>query len=172
MDTLIPNDQPAPNLALPDLDGHTHTLEDYQGRVTIINFWSAECPWAERADLELVSYLKSWGDSVILLSVASNANEPMELLKRVSTERGLPLVLHDSSQQVADLYGAITTPHLFVVDTRGILRYQGAINDATFLQRIPSRMYLRQAVQTILEGRRPDPAQTPPFGCTIVHHFI
>ena len=168
MDTLIPNDAPAPNFTLLDLDGTPHSLEEFRGRIVILNFWSAECPHAARTDQELLSYLKEWDDPVTLISIASNANEPPDLLRRVAAERDLPLVLHDPGGQIADLYGAVTTPHLFVIDKEGILRYQGAFDDVSFRQRSPTQLYLRQAVEAARSGRSPDPAQTPPYGCTIV----
>jgi peroxiredoxin len=168
MDTMIPNDQPAPSFTLPDLKGKLHSLDHYQGEVVVLNFWSAECPHAERADRELTSYLDQWDNQVTLISIASNVNESQELLQRVADERGLPLVLHDPSGQVADLYTAVTTPHLYVLDQDGIVQYQGAFDDVTFRQRTPSQLYLRQAVEAILAGRSPNPAQTSPYGCTIV----
>lgn len=168
MDTMIPNDQPAPAFTLPDLKGNLHSLDRYLGKVVVLNFWSAECPHAERADRELTSYLEQWDSQVTLISIASNANEPHDLLQRVSDERGLPLVLHDQTGQVANLYAAVTTPHPYVLDQDGILRYQGALDDVTFRKRTPTQFYLRQAVEAVLAGRSPKPAQTSPYGCTIV----
>lgn len=168
MDALIPLNQPAPDFDLPDLSGQRHALHAYRGRIVVLNFWSAECPWAERADRALLAALPQWGDAVVLLPIASNANEPPEMLARVAEERGLPLVLHDAGQAIADRYHAQTTPHMFVVDAGGILRYQGAFDDVTFRQRTPTRSYLLDAVQALLRGDLPDPAQTPPYGCTIV----
>jgi peroxiredoxin len=168
MDSLVPNNQAAPVFSLPALDGNIHHLEDWLGQVVILNFWSAECPWAERGDQELLSYLLTWGEAVKLVTIASNANETDDLLANVSARRGLSLVLRDAQQKVADLYQAQTTPHLFVIDTRGILRYQGALDNVTFRHRTPTRPYLRQAVEAVLAGKEPDPAQTPPYGCAIV----
>jgi peroxiredoxin len=168
MDTLIHNNQPAPSFTLPDLKGNLHSLKSYLGEVTVLNFWSAECPHAERTDRELISLVDRWSGKVALLSIASNTNEPQDLLQRVADERGLHLVLHDPAGQVADLYAAVTTPHLYVLDDNGILRYQGAFDDVTFRQRTPSQLYLLQAVEAVLAGRSPEPAQTPPYGCTIV----
>ena len=68
----------------------------------------------------------------------------------------------------SDLYAAVTTPHPYVLDQDGILRYQGALDDVTFRQRTPTRFYLRQAVEAVLAGHAPEPAQTSPYGCTIV----
>ena len=168
MDPVIVNGEIAPDFTLPDLQGNHHRLSEGRGRIVILNFWSAECPYAARADRELSGYIQEWGEAVLLLSIASNANEPVDLLRRIADERGLAPVLYDAQQQVADLYGAVTTPHLFVIDADGILRYQGAIDDVTFRQRSPTRAYLKQAVEAVLAGRDPEPAETQPYGCTVV----
>jgi peroxiredoxin len=172
MDALTPNNQKAPDFTLNDLDGHPHCLADYQGRIVILNFWSAECPWAQAVDQELAAHLVEWGEAVTLLPVASNANEPLTLLVSTARERRLPLVLHDADHRVADLYGAQTTPEFFVIDPNGILCYHGAFNDVTFRQRIPTRTYLPQAVAALLAGRSPEPAQTSLYGCAIVRQNI
>ena len=168
MDSMIPNNQAAPLFSLPALDGTPYRLQDWRGKVVILDFWSAECPWSERCDQELLSYLPAWGEAVRLVTIASNANEADDLLARAAALRGLPLVLRDAQQKVADLYQAQTTPHLFVVDGQGVLRYQGALDDVTFRKRTPTQPYLRQAVEAVLAGNAPDPAHTPPYGCTIV----
>jgi peroxiredoxin len=160
--------QKAPQFSLPDLDGHLHRLSDFRSRISILNFWSAECPWVERTDHDLSSWLTIWGEAVELLSIASNINESIELLRRVAQERQLPQLLHDQHQQVADLYGATTTPQVFVIDSYGILRYQGSINDLTFRKRTPSRHYLNEAIEALLADRQPELEQTPPYGCSIV----
>ncbi len=163
-----PAGSPAPAFSLPDLDGRSHSLEHYRGRVVVLNFWSAECPWSERVDGELLAYLQEWGGRVALLPVAANANEAPDLLRRIAAQRGLPRLLHDAERQAARLYGAATTPHLFVMDAEGILRYRGAFDDVTFRRRTPTRLYLREAVEAVLQGRPPQPAETEPYGCTIV----
>lgn len=170
MDALIPTNQPAPDFTLADLNGGKHSLSSYRGRVVVLNFWSAECPHAERSDEELTELLKGWGEEVLLLPVASNVNEPAELLRRVASERGLSVILHDPGAEVADLYGGQTTPHIFVIDREGILRYQGAFDDMTFRQRKPTHNYLKQAVEAVLEGKAPNPAEVRPYGCAVVRY--
>lgn len=172
MDTLIPNHQPAPDFSLPDLQENMHSLQEWRGKVVVLNFWSCECPHVARTDQLLLGYLKGWRERVILLSLAANANEPLDQLKLIARQRALPLVLHDREHQVADLYGAATTPHLFVIDQEGILRYQGAFDDVTFKQRTPTREYLRDAVEAILRGQIPNPDQTPAYGCAIVRYAV
>lgn len=90
------------------------------------------------------------------------------MLQDAAHARNLDLILKDAAAQVADLYEAQTTPHCFVVDESGILRYRGAFDDRTFRNRIASRRYLREAVDALLLGRMPDVQETMPYGCTIV----
>jgi peroxiredoxin len=168
MDSIISINQPAPDFALSDLDGENHQLTDWRGRIVILVFWSAECPWSGQTDKEINDAIRSWGEKVIWCSIASNANEPVELLQQVADQRKLPLLLYDPLEMIADLYGAQTTPHVYVVDEKGILRYQGAVNDRTFRKRQPSRFYLRDAVEALLAGHLPELAETAPYGCTLV----
>jgi peroxiredoxin len=170
VETKIPNGQPAPDFTLNDLSGRPYTLSDLRNRVVILNFWSAECPWARRTDEKLIPMMEEWDETIILLPVASNANEEPALLRQVAEERNLPVVLHDKNQRVASLYGAQTTPHIFLIDEEGILRYQGAFDDVTFRQETPTQGYLRDAIDAILTGDQPDPANTPPYGCAIVQY--
>ena len=72
---------------------------------------------------------------------------------------------------MADAWGAQTTPHVFVVDEAGVLRYQGAVDDVTFRQREPKRFYVKEAVDALLAGRLPEIASTPAYGCTIVREI-
>jgi len=172
MDPVIESGRPAPTFTLPDLEGVEVSLEGLRGRLVVLNFWSAECPWAERADRALLPRLARWGERVSLLSIAANANEDIGLLKKTAAERGLAPVLVDDHQKVARLYQAQTTPHIFLVDERGILRYHGAFDDATFRQPEPTRFYLFEAVEALLSGRSPDPDHAAPYGCTVVYQQV
>jgi peroxiredoxin len=171
MDSVVFCGQAAPLFSLPDLDGQVHRLEDQRGRVVVLNFWSAECSWSESADRELLDRQAAWGESVVVWTIAANANEDEAQLRQVAGERGVQLLLHDADQQAADLYGAQTTPHIFVIDAQGVLRYQGAMDDVTFRKRTPSVNYARQAVEALRAGENPEIDQTPPYGCTIVRDF-
>jgi len=171
MDPIIPTGSPAPDFCLPDVHSREFCRSQARGRVLILNFWSLECPWCERADRELLSGLQAWGERVQMWVIAAKAPEPAAQIAAEAARRGLPAPLVDSAQQVTRLYGAQTTPHLFVIDAAGLLRYQGALDDVTFRRRTPGVAYLRDAVEALLEGRSPNPANTPPYGCTIVRNF-
>lgn len=168
MDPLIAIGAPAPNFRLPDLEGDYHSLEDWRGKIVVLVFWSAECPWVERADRALLSGLERWGDRVVLLPVAANAHETQEMIAETTASRGLPLVLLDREQQAVTAFQAQTTPHLFVIDGEGRLRYRGAVDDVTFRQRTPTRFYAGEAVEALLQGREPDLVETAAYGCAIV----
>jgi len=161
---------PAPEFLLRDLDGHPHALSHYHGRVVVLNFWSAECEWSARADAALNEWRNGWGSELEWISIAPNANEPVEQLRDEAQKRGLPLVLHDPEREVAGLYGAEMTPHFFVVDPAGVLKYTGALDDVTFRQKEPTRHLLKDAVDAVLAGETPDPDHVQPYGCAIVWH--
>lgn len=168
MDTVIHIGQPAPYFSLPDLDGRLHRQEETRGRILVISFWSAECPWVARADQEIMRLLPGWGECVLYWAIASNDNEPAELLREAAQERRVPVVLIDTRHKVADLYGAQITPHFFVLDRDGVFQYQGALDDVTFRQRQPQRFFLDQAVQSLLAGRPPETTETASYGCALV----
>jgi peroxiredoxin len=163
--------QPAPDFELPDLQGNLHRLSDKRGRIVIVNFWSCECPHSERADGLIVEYLKKWGGEVELLPIAANRNESARCVEEASRNRNLPKVLIDAEQVLANLYEALTTPHIFVIDRDGILRYRGAVDDVTFRRRTATRFYLKEVVEALLDGRLPDVTETPAYGCAIVREI-
>lgn len=103
-----------------------------------------------------------------MLPIASNRNENAEALKNAAEVRRLPMLLIDAQCSVADMFEAQTTPHVFVIDREGNLRYRGAIDDSTFRKRKPSRFFLDEAVESLLEGHLPALAESPAYGCTIV----
>ena len=157
--------QPAPDFQLPDLEGNPTRLGDLRGMAVLVVFWSAECPWVERVDCEVT---KLQSPNLAQLAIASNSTEPPDLLRQVAKARQLPRLLLDTDHQVADLYNAETTPHFFLVDSQGILRYQGAFDDTSFRNRTPTRAYLREAIEALECGREIEVTETPPFGCSII----
>ena len=161
--------EPAPAFALPDLEGAVHDPADVRGRILVLNFWSAKCPWSARAEEELLALRQGWGEGAALWWIASNADEQAESQRQAAATRGLGVLLRDPQTQVADLYGAVTTPHLFVIDGSGILRYAGGLDEATFRQRAPGRRHVHEAVEALLRGQLPEVAETLPYGCAIVH---
>jgi peroxiredoxin len=161
----------APDFELPDLQGRRRRLSDHRGRVVILNFWSCECSHSERVDRLIMEWLDAWGGEVVLLSIAANRNESARSVEEAARSRSLPTVLIDAAHVAADLYEALTTPHVFVVDRDGILRYRGAVDDVSIGRRTASRFFLKEAVDALLEGHLPALTETPAFGCAIVREI-
>jgi peroxiredoxin len=163
--------QPAPDFELPDLEGNPHHLSDHRGKIVIVNFWSCECPHSERTDHSTMACLVQWGGDVEMLSIAANRSESISRVAEAAHARRLPRVLIDAEHVIADLYGAVSTPHVFVVDRDGLLRYHGAVDDVTFRQRKATRFFLEEAVEALLDGHLPTLTETPAYGCAIVREI-
>lgn len=171
MDPVAAVGQPAPAFELEDLTGKLYRLGETDD-VLVLDFWSADCPWSERSDSHIQALLANepWADQVHIWRIASNVNEGMEALRQAANDRAVSPVLRDEDHKVADMYGAKTTPHFFVIGPDQILHYMGAPDDSTWRNPEPTRDYLRTAIAAALRGESPDPAQTPGRGCTIVRH--
>jgi peroxiredoxin len=163
--------QPAPEFELSDLQGKAHKLSDYRGKIVIINFWSTECPHSERTDQYIVSLLEKWNGEVVLLSIAANRNESFQMLEEASKARRIPKILVDAEHNLADLYEAVTTPHVFIIDREGTLRYRGAVDNITFRRREGTHFFLQEAVDSLLHGRLPELSETSAYGCAIVREI-
>jgi len=161
----------APDFELPDINGVLHRLSNYRGKIVIVNFWSCECPHSERTDQALMAMSVQWAENVVMLSIASNRSESPQSVEEAAKTRRLPIVLIDADHFVADLFEAQTTPHVFVVDRKGFLRYRGAVDDVTFRQRKPTRFFLDETVEALLDGDLPTLAETPAYGCAIVREI-
>ncbi|MGH2524195.1 MAG: redoxin domain-containing protein [Anaerolineales bacterium] len=163
----------APDFILPSLTGNRVALSEWRGFVVVINFWSAECAWSRRADVMLVYRQLTWhAKGVRVMGIACNVNESQtEVGYEVERRRVKYPVLFDIEHRVADLYKAETTPHFFVLDRQGVVRYLGAQDDATSRQREAKTHYLDRAVEAVLDGRLPNPALTQPYGCAIIRQM-
>jgi len=157
----------APDFSLTNLQGQPQSLSNLRGTICLLYFWSAECAWCKRVDLLLNQLMADWSARVSLLAISANLEETPDILLREAHTRGIWPVLRDGDQRVARLYGARTTPHIFILDAAGILRYQGAFDDVTFRQRTAIHNYAADAVNRLLAGRSPKPSQTPPYGCAL-----
>jgi peroxiredoxin len=172
MDSIARIGYPAPEFELTDFDGQGRSLRDALGSIVVLNFWSADCIHSTRAEAVFEELMQEWGEDVTLWCIASNENEDDELVKNVAGKSKIDRLLRDRHSELADAYGAVTTPHVFVIDEEGVLRYAGAFDDVSLRQRTPTRNYLREAVVAVRNGESPEPSETLPFGCAIIRHAI
>lgn len=144
-----------PDFELPVIGGQERVrLSDLRGQIVVLDFWSHECPWSQRYDGYFAERVGEWaGRDIRFVAVNSNANEPDEAVLAALAERGLPFaVLRDAGHTVADAYGAITTPHVYVVDREGRLAYRGAVDDLNWQRTEPDVRYLDEALADLLAG--------------------
>src|SRR3989344_1114532 len=120
-----------PDLQLKDTTGANHQLSQYRGKIVMLHFWSAECPFVIRYQEELKQIATDYSSKdVVVLAIDSNANETLEQIKDIAEKRKVNHpILMDPGNQVADQFGAITTPHVFIIDRDGTLAYEGAVDN-------------------------------------------
>ncbi len=163
--------QPAPDFTLKDESGVQRSLGDYRGKVVVLEWTNPECPFVQRhyADKTMQKTLAAYAGKhvewVVVDSSYANTPEKSSAWKR---QQGFsPPVLQDQSGTVGHAYGAKTTPHMFVVDAQGVLRYAGAIDDDPHGRNASAVNYVRQAVDALQSGRPVPVTSSPPYGCTV-----
>lgn len=165
--------QAAPGFTLTDYNGNPHSLSDYKGRIVVIEFDATRCPVAQAYDARMNAFYDKYcgkGDSkVIFLAINSNDNplEDAAEVKKHATDVGAKFtIVKDPGSKVADAYGAAVTPHMYVVDSTGVLRYVGAYDDNQKDDKV-TKHYVVDAVEALLAGKDVPVAETKAFGCTI-----
>lgn len=162
----------APELALPDLRGEVHRLSQLEGKFVVLEWIAPDCPYVAKhhATYPTIPNLveKFRDQNVVWLAIASGAAaNPEALAARVEAWKIRYPVLLDADGRVAMAYGAHATPHVFVIDGSGVLRYSGAIDDDWSHDRLGTVNYLEQALTTLLAGQRLERTVTVPYGCPI-----
>jgi peroxiredoxin len=162
----------APSFDLPDTEGKRHSLEG-DAKATAIVFTCNHCPYALAWHDRINAAARDYSDrGVRFLSINSNdadhypADSYEAMQKRVSDGDFSHPYLHDESQNVARAFGAKTTPDVFVLDADGTLGYRGA-PDSDYGDPSQDAGWLRAALDALLEGGDPSPAETKPVGCSV-----
>jgi peroxiredoxin len=162
----------APSFSLPDTGSVAHGLP--ADDTAVVCFTCNHCPYALAWHERIIAVANDYAArGVRVLAINPNDAEryPRDSLEAMRARvqqgefDGVPY-LRDESQEVARAYAAETTPDLFVVDGAGILRYRGA-PDGDYDDPAQNAAWLRAALDAVLAGRAPDPAQTQPVGCSI-----
>lgn len=172
--------QPAPAFSAVDSNGKTVSLADFKGRPVVLEWSNDGCPFVKKhyGSGNMQALQKTYtAKNVVWLTVISSAPGQQghvdgAAANKLSADRGAApsAVLLDESGAVGRLYDAKTTPHLFVVDARGVLAYAGGIDsiptaDAADIAK--ATPYLKLAVDEVLAGKPVMTPATKPYGCSV-----
>jgi peroxiredoxin len=170
----------APDFTGTDSNGQSLTLSKDRGKFVVLEWHNQGCPFTrkhyESGNMEALQ--REWtAKGVVWLTIISSApgregyvspaQENVYLKKMQATPSA---VILDSSGQIGRLYGAKTTPHMFIIDPSGKLIYDGAIDDhpTTDLADIKgSKNYVSQALTEALAGQPISEPVTRPYGCSV-----
>lgn len=170
----------APAFTLTATDGSTHTLAGYRGRTVVLEWLNYDCPFVGKhygGGAMQALQAEAAADSVVWLSIVSSAPgeqghfPPAEMDARTAEEGGRQrATLLDADGAVGRRYGALTTPHMFVIDADGEVVYNGAIDDQPSADAATlegARNYVREALAAVAAGRAPETTRTQPYGCNV-----
>lgn len=154
---------------LTDTSGKVHTLEDYAGKIVVLEFWSFKCPVSLAYDERVAALLSKYGNrGVTVLGVASNKNESPAEVRRNAENLRLPFpILLDQEGGLAERLGATHTPGVVILDGTGTLRYRGAIDNNKRIAERGRIPYVETALDALLAGQPIPQAETEAFGCSI-----
>jgi peroxiredoxin len=176
---------PAPDFALPGIDGRTHALAEYaEAKILMVAFISNHCPDSHAAEKRIMALLEqAKGKGFALVAINPNNpdglsidelgyskyNDGFEDMKKYAKEAGFtfPYLYDGETQAVARAYGCLATPHVFIFDAERKLRYKGQFDDSRFAD--PATVKSRDAenaVAALISGSAVPLEITKPHGCS------
>ncbi|HKQ18103.1 MAG TPA: thioredoxin family protein [Candidatus Eisenbacteria bacterium] len=172
--------KPAPAFDAVDVDGKLVQLDAFKGKYVVLEWVNFGCPFVGKhyGSGNMQELQKKFSErGVVWLSICSSApgkqghvtgDEAKELI--AEKEAAPTRFLLDPKGIVGKLYGAKTTPHMFVINPKGILVYNGAIDDRPSTKRADikdAKNYLTAALESSLAGNKVEIAATQPYGCSV-----
>jgi peroxiredoxin len=172
--------QAAPAFSAQGADGKTINLSDYKGKTVVLEWTNQDCPFVKKHyESGNIPKLQQEAASkgVVWLQVISSAPgeqgqvDGPSALKANDYRGAKPAgVVLDPQGKVGKLYGAQTTPHIFIVDAQGKLAYKGGIdsiastNQADIAKAEP---YVSNAIKALVAGQPVAQPSTRPYGCSV-----
>ena len=182
LSTSIKTGSEAPDFELMDSYGNKVKLSAFQGKRVILEWTNHGCPFVDKhyktGNMQNTQ-IEAKENDYIWLSIISSAPgtqgyvNSQEANQLTSSRGAQPShVLFDPEGNVGKSYGAKTTPHMYIIDKRGSLRYQGAIDDAggrgfMFKDLSQATNYVKEAIKEINENRKISFPATKPYGCSV-----
>jgi peroxiredoxin len=174
---LEPGDK-APEFTLTDTEGNEHDLQSYlkDGRTVVLEWFNPDCPFIikhhQKNKTMNDSFAKVKDNDVVWLAVNSSGEGKegygLERNQKAVKDYKIPFpVLMDPTGKVGRLYGAKTTPHMFIITPDGQVAYGGAIDDNRSAQVLGETNYVLSALHDLLQGEGLKTAETKPYGCSV-----
>ena len=171
---------PAPDFALESVSAETVKLSQYRGKYVVLEWVNPECPYVRKhygsANMQRLQKDYTARD-VVWLSINSTRaghheyKQPAEMAAWMKSMNAAPsATLLDPKGDAGRAYGARTTPHMYIVDPKGVLVYAGAIDDkrSTDPEDVKgARNFVRAAMDELLAGKAVSSASTSPYGCSV-----
>lgn len=172
--------QAAPDFTLTDSNGKSHSLSQYKGKVVVLEWNNPKCPFVGKhygSGNMQKQQAQATAAGVVWLTINSSASgtqgdvngaEANAYVARVGGKQTAYLL--DPSGQVGRLYGARTTPHMYVIDNSGVLRYMGGIDSikSTDQEDIgKATQYVPQALGELAAGKPVSVPTAEPYGCGV-----
>ena len=171
---------PAPDFTLGDSNGKAHSLSEYKGKVVVLEWNNPECPFVGKhygSGNMQKQQADATASGVIWLTINSSATgkqgditgaEANAYVAKVGAKQTAYLL--DPSGQVGHLYGARTTPHMYVIDKAGMLRYMGGIDSIKSTDQDDigkATQYVPQALGELAAGKPVSVPTAEPYGCGV-----
>ncbi len=170
----------APNFSLPDTNGKTRSLSDLKGKYVVLEWYQPDCPFVRKhyRSGNMQALQKEYtAKGVTWLTIDSSApgeegNYPAARLNEIAAQDGSArtALLLDPAGEVGRLYGAKTTPDMYIIDPKGILVYKGAIDNkrSTDLADVKTATnYVQVALDAAMAGKTVSTTATQPYGCSV-----
>lgn len=170
----------APDFTLTDADGKTHSLSDFRGKTVVLEWTNHDCPFVKKhynGENMQKQQRETTADGVVWLTLNSSApgkqgHVSAEQAKQISAgwNAANSAYLFDTDGTVGRAYAAKTTPHMYVIDAEGVLRYNGAIDSipSADVADIPKAVqYVPVGLTELGAGGSISTSVTQPYGCSI-----
>lgn len=173
----LPGDE-APDFTLTDTAGNQHTLTAYlqEGKTVVLEWFNPDCPFIVKHHVKHKTMNETFAavkdHDVVWLAINSGAEGKqgfgLERNRKAVADYGIPFpVLLDPEGRVGRLYGAKTTPHMFIITPDGKVAYCGAIDDDRSPVEPGRTNHVLQALNQLLQGEAVTTALTDPYGCSV-----
>ena len=170
----------APAFTLKDTSGKEHSLSDYKGKFVVLEWFNEGCPFVKKhytsGNMQKLQQ-EYTGKDVVWLSINSSApgkegHVTAETAQKTISEwkMNATKILLDHDGKVGKMYGAKTTPHMFVIDKEGKLVYQGAIDSKPSSDTADvegAENYVKVALDSSMAGKPVATSSTKPYGCSV-----